>query len=126
MIPGWQMEAYERLRIEIVRSVANDLKRALRKSKREGAICNEQLAMERWFRSPWGQLLCEDRGEYIIEQCHRNYKSAHGKLRAAPMTKETEENAYRDYKDGLTKKEILLKHNITSYQYCQMLRRRGR
>ena len=126
MIPGWQIEAYERLRIEIVRSVVNDLKRALRKSNREGAVCREQIAMERWFRSPWGQFLCENRGEYIIEQCHKNYKAAHGKLRAAPMTQETEEKAYRDYKDGMSPNEIIKKHNITRYQYFQMLRRRGR
>lgn len=126
MIPGWQMAAYERLRIEIVRSAVIDLKRALRKTDREGVVCNEQIALERWFRSKWGQLLSGDRGEYIIEKCHQNYKRAHGKLRAAPMTKETEDRAYSDYKAGLSKKEILEKHNITSYQYCQMLRRRGR
>ena len=120
------MAAYERLRIEIVRSVVIDLKRALRKSDKEGAICNEQIAMERWLLSKWGQILSGDRGEYIIEQCHKNYTRAHGKLRAAPMTKETEDKAYRDYKAGLSKKEITEKHNITSYQYCQMLRRRGR
>lgn len=120
------MEAFERLRIEIVRSAVVDLKKALRKSAREGVACNEQIAMERWFLSKWGQMLCEDRGRYIIEQCHQNYKAAHGKLRAAPMTQETEEKAYRDYKAGMSKKEITLKHNITSYQYCQMLRRRGR
>ena len=125
-MPGWQIEAYERLRIEIVRSVVNDLKRALRKSKRDGAICNEQIAMERWLLSPWGQFLCENRGEYIIERCHQNYKAAHGKLRSAPMTQETEEKAYRDYKAGMSKKEITQKHNITDYQYWQMLRRRGR
>ena len=126
MIPGWQMEAYERLRNEIVRQATNDLKRALRKSAREGAVCNEQIAMERWFLSPWGQMLCEDMGERIIELCHRNYKANHGKLRSAPMTQEAEEKAYKDYKVGLSKKEILQKYNITSYQYCQMLRRRGR
>lgn len=126
MIPGWEMEALERLRYEIVWSAANDLKRALRKSKREGAICNEQIAMERWFLSKWGQMLCEDTGEYIIEQCRRNYKAAHGKLRAAPITQETEEKAHRDYKAGMSKKEIIKKHNITEYQYFQMLRRHGR
>ena len=126
MIPGWQMEAYERLREEIVRQAANDLKRALRKSAREGYKCHEQIAMERWFLSKWGQMLCEDMGERIIELCHRNYKAANGKLRSAPMTEETEERAYRDYKAGMTQAEITKKHNITRYQYFQMLRRRGR
>lgn len=126
MIPGWQMEAFERLRTEIVRSAVYDLKKALRKSDRLGAVCTEQVTMERWFLSDWGQFLCENRGEYIIEKCHKIYKKAHGKLRAAPMTQEVEEKAYKDYKAGLSKKDILQKHNITSYQYCQMLRRRGR
>ena len=126
MIPGWQLEAYERLRIEVVRSATNDLKRALRKSNKSGAICNEQIAMERWFLSPWGQMLSGDNGEYIIERCHKSYKATHGKLRAAPITQETEDKAYKDYKAGLSKKEITKKHNITDYQYCQMLRRRGR
>ena len=72
MIPGWQMEAYERLRTEVVRSAVKDLEKAIKKSKRQGSICNEQIALERWFLSKWGQLLSGDNGEYIIERC-RNY-----------------------------------------------------
>ena len=120
------MEAYERLRTEIVRSAVVDYKKALRKSNREGVTCSKQIAMEWWFRSNWGQFLCENRGEYIIDRCRKDYKAAHGKLRAAPMTEETEEKAYQDYKGGMSKKEIKNKHNITEYQYLQMLRRRGR
>lgn len=126
MIPGWQMAAYERLRIEIVRSAVVDLKKALRKSARGGAICKEQIAMEQWFLSEWGQMLCENRGEYIIERCHKDYKKAHGKLRSAPMSPEVEARAYKDYKAGLSKKEITQKHNITSYQYHKMVRRGGK
>ena len=126
MIPGWQMEAYERLRIEVVRSAVDDLKKALRKSDREGAVCNEQRDMERWFLSKWGQMLCGDNGEYIIERCHETYKVPYGKLRAAPMTLEVEEKAYRAYKAGMSKKKIMQKCNITTYQYLQMLRRRGK
>ena len=126
MIPGWQMAAYERIRIEIVRSAVNDLKKALRKSDREGAVCEAQIKMERWFLSDWGQMLCENRGEYIIDKCHKTYKAPCGKLRAAPMTPEVEEKAHMDYKAGMSKKDILKKHNITSYQYFKMLGRRGR
>lgn len=126
MVPGWQMEAYERLRTEIVRRAVNDLKRALRKSKKDGAICNEQIAMERWFLSNWGQFLCENRGEYIIERCSRDYKTADRKPRSEPMTAETEEKANNDYKAGMSPNEIMQKHNITKYQYFKMLRRRGR
>lgn len=71
MIPGWQMEAYERLRTEIVRSVVKDLERAVRKSERQGAVCDEQKALEKWLRSKWGQLLSGDNGEYIIERCRQ-------------------------------------------------------
>ena len=73
MVPGWQMEAYERLRTEIVRSVVKDLEKAVRKSKRQGAICDEQKRLEGWLRSKWGQFLSGDNGEYIIERC-RNTK----------------------------------------------------
>ena len=82
--------------------------------------------MERWFLSPWGQMLSGDNGAYIIEKCHKTYKKPQGKLRAAPITPEVEEKAHRDYKAGMPKKEIIQKHNITEYQYFQMLRRHGR
>ena len=75
MMPGWQIEAYERLRTEIVRSVVKDLEKAVRKSKRQGTICDEQKNLEMWFLSKWGQLLSEDNGEYIIERC-RHAKGA--------------------------------------------------
>ena len=71
MIPEWQMEAYERLRTEIVRSVVKDLEKAIRKSNRQGAICEEQIRLEKWLRSKWGQFLSGDNGEYIIERCRR-------------------------------------------------------
>ena len=125
MIPSWQMAAYERLRNEVVRQAVNDLKIALRRSAREGAVCGEQRRLERWFLSKWGQTLCENQGQYIIDRCHRDYKAYNGKMRAAPMTPEKEEKAYRDFKAGMTKKEIVKKHNITDYQYYQMLWRRG-
>ena len=74
MVPGWEMEAYERLRIEIVKSVVKDLKKAMRKSDRLGFVCGEQKNLEKWFLSKWGQFLCGDKGEYIIEKCLKTYK----------------------------------------------------
>ena len=74
MIPGWQIEAYERLRTEIVRAAVSDLKMAVKKSERQGSICAEQKSLEEWFMSKWGQFLCLDNGEYIIEQCRKNSK----------------------------------------------------
>ena len=71
MLPGWQIEAYNRLRAEIVRSAVKDLEKAVKKSNRQGAICAEQKSMERWFLSKWGQFLSGDNGEYIIERCRK-------------------------------------------------------
>ena len=71
MMPGWQIEAYERLRTEIVRSAADDYKKALKKSDWLGEVCEEQEKLERWFLSPWGQALSGDNGEYIIEKCRK-------------------------------------------------------
>ena len=65
----WQIEAYERLRIEIVRQAAKELECAVKKSKRQGHMCDEQKNLEKWFRSKWGQFLCGDNGEYIIKKC---------------------------------------------------------
>ena len=125
MIPGWQMEAYERLRTEIVKSAVKDLKKALKKSDREGAVCKEQVALERWFLSKWGQLLSGDNGEYIVNRCHKSYKVNTKKPPAEPISKDVEEKAYMDYKAGMSKQKIVQKHNITIYQYYKMLRRRG-
>ena len=81
MMPGWRIEAYERLRVEIVRSVVRDLEKAIRKSNRQGAICEEQKSLERWLLSKWGQFLSGDNGEYIIERCRKgNGKGALGRF----------------------------------------------
>ena len=74
MIPGWQMAAYERMRTEIVRLAVADLRKAIKKSKRMGVICAEQVELEQWFLSPWGQMLSGDNGRYIIEKCNQTYK----------------------------------------------------
>lgn len=75
MIPEWQMAAYERLQTEIVRSAVKDLRKAIRKSKRLGFVCDEQIKLEQWFLSAWGQLLSGDNGAYIIEKCRQTYKT---------------------------------------------------
>lgn len=74
MIPEMQMEAYERLRAAVVKSAVEELKQAIRKSKRMGCVCEEQKKAEEWFRSKWGQFLCGEYGEYIINRCRENYK----------------------------------------------------
>lgn len=75
MIPGWQMEAYERLRTEVVRSVVLDLEKAVKKSNKQGSMCDEQKYLEKWLLSKWGQFLSGDNGEFIIERCRKTQKA---------------------------------------------------
>lgn len=62
-------DAYEALRLAILRQAATDYSMALR--KRKSAEC---AAMVRWFRSEWGQVLSGDKGELIIAECKRRSK----------------------------------------------------
>ena len=62
-------EAYESLRLAILRQAATDYSRALR--RRKSADCE---AMVSWFRSDWGQMLSGDQGELIIAECKRRNK----------------------------------------------------
>ena len=117
---------YERLRTEIVRAAVTDYKRALRKSRRAGYVSDEQIQLEKWFLSKWGQLLSGYNGEYIIERCRRTYRAYDRKLHASPISPEVEKKAHQDYKAGLSRDEIMEKHNITRFQYFQMLKRYGR
>ena len=72
-MPAWEIEAYELLRTEIVRSAVKDLEKAVKKTERQGTMCAEQKKLERWFRSKWGQFLSGDNGEYIIERCRNTH-----------------------------------------------------
>ena len=117
---------YERLRTEIVRQAVADLQRELRRSDRLGQVTDEVIKLEKWFLSKWGQMLSGDNGEYIISQCRKTYKLTGRQNHANPVTKEVEAKAHRDYKAGMTKKQIMKKHNLTEFQYFQMLRRCGR
>ena len=125
MIPGWQMEAYERLRTEIVRLAAFDLKAAMRKSDRMGHVCNEQLQLEGWFRSKYGQLLCGDNGEYIIEKCRETYKARTYSNGKKMMPDETQKKVYADFKRGIAQKKIREKYRISKYQLQDIIKRWG-
>ena len=122
----WEIDGYERLRTEIVKVAVFDLKKAMRKSNKLGYVCEAQENLEKWFLSKWGQILSGDNGEYIIEKCSQTYNTGNGKKKADKISPEVEERAYIDWKAGMTKKEIMKKHGITSYQYFNMLRRHGR
>ena len=57
---------YEHLRTAIIYQAVQDYKTALKKNN-YGQIS----ALERFFRSEWGQLLSYDNGEYIISECRK-------------------------------------------------------
>lgn len=57
---------YERLRAAILEQAIFDYKKALKKQN-DSTI----EALERWFLSPYGEFLSDDRGAYIIENCRK-------------------------------------------------------
>lgn len=123
MIPGWQMEGYERLRTEVVKSAVKDLRKAMRKSDRIGCVCDAQKALEAWFLSGWGQLLCENRGAYIIDQCRKTYKSSASKKGRRRFSDEEEQSIYKEYKDGTGYKQLTKKYKISAESLYKILRR---
>lgn len=123
MVPGWQMEAYERLRVEIVTVAVRDLKKAMRKSDRLEFVCEEEKNLEKWFLSKWGQFLCEDRGEYIIEKCRQTYKHYKRDGRKPMFTEEQQTAICADYKSGMPSGEILVKYGIKSRHLDAILKR---
>ena len=60
------MTGYERLRVAIIHQAIYDYKKALKK-KNGGSI----RALERWFKSDWGEALSGNNGSYIIEKCRQ-------------------------------------------------------
>lgn len=63
----WKQEAgYEVLAAEIVKLAMQDYKKAKRINDPSGI-----LALQRFFRSEWCQLLCSVDGELLIEACDK-------------------------------------------------------
>lgn len=123
MVPGWKMEAYERLRIEIVRSAVTDLQKAIRKSDRLGCMCDDQIRLEAWFLTKWGQLLCENRGEYIVQQCRETYKTKARKPGKQHIPDDVQQKIAKEYRNGTRYKAILQKYKIPSTTLYNILRR---
>lgn len=123
MMQAWELAAYERLRTEIVKSAVWDLRKAIRKSNRIGAICEEQIKIEEWLLSKWGQLLSGDNGEYIIEKCHQTYKQQLYRNGKAKVPDSVQKEICADCRNGLSRKEILRKYKISEGQYYTILRR---
>ena len=118
------MEGVERLRIEIVKSAVDDYRKALKKSDRIGEVCKEQLSLENWFLSPWGQQLSGDNGELIIEKCRSNYKNVHNnKARQQLLKKDTQRKIYEEYINGVKYKAILERYKISSTMLYNIVKR---
>lgn len=112
MIPEWQMEAYERLRTEVVRSAVQDYKHALRKSAKEGRKCDKEKALERFFLSGWGQLLSGDNGEVIIEKCREDFAYVPHPRSNKKMSEETEILICEEYHKGMTIRAVAKKYGV--------------
>lgn len=125
MIPGWQIEAYERLRTEIVKSAVFDYKASLKKSDRLGLVCDEQKKMERWFLSKWGQLLSGDNGEYIIEKCRETYKGSSSRKGKKNIPDDVQKRICEEYKSGVRYKNITKRYGITHSTLYAIIRRWG-
>lgn len=121
-MPGWQIEAYERLRIEIVKSAVFDLKKALKKSARIGEVCEEQKKLERWFLSKWGQMLSGDNGELIIDKCHKEHDNKVNRHTKWKLPDDLHKSIIEDYKNGMSRRDIIKKYGLTICQYDKAIR----
>jgi hypothetical protein len=119
----WQVEAYDRLRTEIVRSAVYDYRKALRKTDRLGYVCEEQISLERWFLSKWGQMMCENTGKEMMDRCRNTYKSTVSKKGKRHISDDVQKKICKDYKDGVRFKTILQKYKIPSTTLYYILRR---
>ena len=125
MVPEWQMEAYERLRAEIVRRAVNDYMKALRKSDRLGYVCEEETNLEKWFFTKWGQFLSGDNGEYILERCKSTYKPRVYKNGHKTLPDDVQKKICADYKDGMRLVEISKKYSVSVSRVETALRKWG-
>lgn len=64
-------DPYERLANAIILQAASDYRRNLKKLKKNPQnrdVMNEALQMEKFFRSPWYQVLTTVDGEFLIQK----------------------------------------------------------
>lgn len=125
MVPGWQMESYERLRAAIVKQAVDDYIKALRKSDRLCDICEEQTKLEEWFLSKWGQFLSGDNGEYIIEKCNSSYKPRVHRNGVKTFPDDVQKKICADYKNGMRMVELSRKYGCSITRVQTALRKWG-
>ena len=124
MMQPWEVEGYDRLRTEVVRQAALDLLRALKKSDKLGYPCEEQIRLEEWFLSGWGQFLCSDTGSYIIEKCRKTYKRAY-KTGKTQLPDAVQKQICEDCKNGVGRHKIYQKYGVSRYRLKEMRKRWG-
>ena len=117
------MDYYERLRTEIVKSAVDDYKKALRKSKRVGCKCAEEVELERWFLSKYGQLLSGDNGEYIIEKCHETYKTTASKKGKQRVPDSVQKKVYAAYLRGESYQTIAERYGVSHTTMYNIVKR---
>ncbi len=123
MVTDRENAFYQRLRIEVVKAAVFDLQKALRKSDRLGFVCDEQIALEQWFLSKWGQLMSGDNGELIIEKCKKTYKKDPYPNRRKRLTEKEKKQIYADYKNGVRYKFIIQHYDINPAMLYEIVRR---
>lgn len=67
-------EPYERLANAIILQAASDYRRDLKKLKKNPQnrdVMNEVLQIEKFFRSPWYQVLTTVDGEFLIQKLRK-------------------------------------------------------
>ena len=67
-------EPYERLANAIILQAASDYRRDLKKIKKNPQnrdVMNEVLQIEKFFRSPWYQVLTTVDGEFLIQKLRK-------------------------------------------------------
>lgn len=67
-------EPYERLANAIILQAASDYRRDLKKLKKNPQnrdVMNEVLQIEKFFRSPWYQVLTTVDGEFLIQKIRK-------------------------------------------------------
>ena len=122
MMQPWEIEGYDRLRTEVVRQAVKDLLSALRKSDRLGYPCEEQISLEKWFLSAWGQMLCCDTGSYIIEKCRKTYKRAYSTGKTQ-LPDDVQKQICEDCNNGVRPIKIYKKYGVSRYRMQEMQRR---
>lgn len=70
-VSSTQVDGYHNLAIAIVSLACDDYRKEVKVSKREGAKTAECYAIERFFRSDYGDTLTFGTGRYILEELQK-------------------------------------------------------